>query len=47
MKTVQETLTFKKQADAIWSEEERLEFITYKSESFDAGDVIPSVRKIR
>ncbi|MCJ8315370.1 MAG: DNA-binding protein [Saccharospirillaceae bacterium] len=50
MKTVQETQTFKKQADSIWSEEERLEFITYIAEHFDAGDVIPNAegaRKIR
>lgn len=50
MKTVRETETFKKQADRIWTEEERLEFITFISANPDAGDVIPGAkgaRKIR
>ena len=50
MKTVQETETFKKQADKIWSEDERLDFITYIAEHPDSGDVIPGAegaRKIR
>ena len=41
MKTVLETETFKKQADKIWSESERLEFIVYLSANPGAGDVIP------
>ncbi len=50
MKTVYETDTFKKQADKIWSEDERLTFITYISDNPNAGDVIPNAegaRKIR
>ena len=50
MKAVLETETFKKQADKIWSESERLEFIVYLSENPGAGDVIPhadGARKIR
>ena len=41
MKTVLETEIFKKQADKIWSESERLEFIVYLSANPGAGDVIP------
>ena len=41
MKTVLETETFKKQADKIWSESERLEFIVYLSANPGAGDVVP------
>ena len=50
MKTVQETPTFKKQADAIWTEEQCLEFVSYIAENPEAGDVIPNAegaRKIR
>ena len=50
MNTVLETETFKKQADKIWSESERLEFIVYLSANPGAGDVIPhaeGARKIR
>lgn len=50
MKTVLETDTFKKQVDKIWSEEERLTFISYISANPNAGDVIPNAdgaRKIR
>jgi len=50
MNTVLETETFKKQADKIWSESERLEFIVYLSANPCAGDVIPhadGARKIR
>jgi len=50
MKTVIETETFKKQADKIWSEDERLEFIAYIANNPTAGDVIPhaeGARKIR
>jgi len=50
MKTVRETETFKKQADKIWSEDERLEFVVYIASNPDAGDVIPraeGARKIR
>lgn len=41
MKTVLETEIFKKQADKIWPESERLEFIVYLSANPGAGDVIP------
>ena len=50
MKTIQETETFKRQVDKIWSEDERLDFISYISAHPDAGDVIPKAegaRKIR
>ena len=50
MRTVCETETFKKQADKLWSEDERLEFVTYLAANPDAGDVIPGAdgaRKIR
>ena len=50
MKTVYETETFKKQADKIWAEDERLAFVTYIADNPDAGDVIPNAegaRKIR
>ena len=50
MRTVIETPTFQKQADRIWAEGERLEFITWIAEHADAGDVIPGAdgaRKVR
>jgi len=50
MKTVRETETFKRQADKIWSEEERLEFISYLASNPIVGDVIPKAegaRKVR
>lgn len=50
MQTVIETPTFKKQADQIWSEDERLDFINYLVANPTAGDVIPNAdgaRKIR
>ena len=40
MKTVRETDIFKKQANKIWSEDERLEFITFIAANPEAGDVI-------
>lgn len=42
MKTVVETPTFTKQVDKIWSEDERLEFVTFIAKNPTAGDVIPS-----
>ena len=45
MKTVRETETFKRQADKIWSEEERLEFISYLASNPTVGDVIPKADK--
>lgn len=40
MRTVIETPTFRKQADDIWSEDERFAFISWIAEHPDAGDVI-------
>lgn len=50
MKTVIETPTFEKMADLIWSEDERLDFVTFISNNPTAGDVIPKAegaRKVR
>lgn len=50
MNTVVETPTFTKQVDKIWSEDERLEFVTFIAKNPTAGDVIPSAegaRKVR
>ncbi|NOQ35743.1 MAG: DNA-binding protein [Methylococcaceae bacterium] len=50
MKTVIETPTFQKQADKIWTEDERLDFIDWIAANPLAGDVIPhaeGARKIR
>ena len=50
MKTVIETEEFTKQAEKLWSEEERLDFIDYIAENPTAGDVIrgtDGVRKVR
>lgn len=40
MRTVIETPTFQKQANRIWADEERLQFITWIAEHADAGDGI-------
>ncbi|AVR87317.1 Cytotoxic translational repressor of toxin-antitoxin stability system [Thauera aromatica K172] len=45
-----ETPTFQKQADKLWTEGERLDFITWVAEHPEAGDVIPGAegaRKVR
>lgn len=50
MKTVIETPTFQKQAESIWTEDERLAFISWISQNPLAGDVIPGAdgaRKVR
>lgn len=50
MRTVVETPTFQRQANEIWSEDERLDFITWISKNPLAGDVIPGAegaRKVR
>ncbi len=50
MQTVIETPTFQKQSDAIWTEDERLEFVTWIAQHPLAGDVIPGAegaRKVR
>lgn len=50
MRTVVETPTFQKQAEKVWSEEERLEFIDWIAAHPQAGEVIPGAegaRKVR
>lgn len=50
MKTVIETPTFQKQAEAVWTEQERLKFISWISQNPLAGNVIPGAdgaRKVR
>jgi hypothetical protein len=50
VRTVIETPTFQKQADAIWTTLEREAFIDFIAENPDAGDVIPGAdgaRKVR
>lgn len=50
MRTVIETPSFQKQAEKIWSEDERLAFIAWIAEHPTAGDVIPGAdgaRKVR
>lgn len=50
MRTVIETPTFQKQAEKLWSEDERLDFIDWIAENPLAGDVIPGAdgaRKVR
>lgn len=50
MRTVIETPTFQRQAARIWSEDERLEFISWIAEHPGAGVVIPGAdgaRKVR
>lgn len=50
MRTVIETPAFQKQAEKIWSEDERLNFIDWIASNPLAGDVIPGAdgaRKVR
>lgn len=50
MRTVIETPTFRKQADGIWSEDERLDFVSWIAQHPLSGEVIPGadgVRKVR
>jgi hypothetical protein len=50
MRTVIESPTFQKQADKLWAEEERLDFIEWIAKNPLAGDVIPNAdgaRKVR
>ena len=50
MFTVLETPTFQKQADKVWSKEERNVFIDWIAANPQAGDVIPGAdgaRKVR
>ena len=48
--TVAETQLFSRQAEGVWSEEERFEFVDFIASNPQAGDVIPEtggVRKVR
>ncbi len=50
MRTVIETPTFQKQAEKLWTEDERLAFIDWIAENPLVGDVIPGAdgaRKVR
>jgi hypothetical protein len=50
MRTVIETPTFQKQADKLWSDDERLEFVAWIATNPHVGDVIPGAegaRKVR
>lgn len=50
MRTVIETPTFQKQADKLWTEDERLAFIDWIASNPLVGDVIPGAdgaRKVR
>ncbi len=50
MRTVIETPTFKRQADAYWVADERLAFFAWLAANPEAGDVIPGAdgaRKVR
>ncbi len=50
MRTVIETPTFQRQAARVWSEDERLAFISWIAEHPEAGSVIPGAdgaRKVR
>lgn len=50
MRTVIETVAFQKQADALWSREERHAFIDWIAANPNVGDVIPNAhgaRKVR
>jgi hypothetical protein len=48
--TVAETAVFMRQAGALWTEDERFEFIDFIARNPEAGDLIPAsggVRKVR
>ncbi len=47
MYTVIETATFQKQAEKIWNESERIEFINWIAENAHVGDVIPGAQGAR
>ena len=50
MRTIIETPTFQKQAEKIWADDERLDFISWIAQNPLAGDVIPGAdgaRKVR
>jgi mRNA-degrading endonuclease RelE of RelBE toxin-antitoxin system len=48
--TLAETAVFMRQADALWTEDERREFVDFIARNPEAGDLIPAsggVRKVR
>ena len=48
--TVAETAVFMRQAGAVWTDEERFEFVDFIARNPEAGDLIPAsggVRKVR
>jgi hypothetical protein len=48
--TVAETAVFMCQADALWTDEERFEFVDFMAHNPEAGDLIPAsggIRKLR
>jgi len=48
--TVAETVVFMRQASALWTEDERFEFVDFIARNPEAGDLIPAsggVRKVR
>jgi hypothetical protein len=48
--TVAETAVFMRQAGALWTDDERLEFIDFIARNPEAGDLIPAsggIRKVR
>jgi hypothetical protein len=48
--TVAETAVFMRQADALWTDEERFEFVDFIAHNPEAGDLIPAsggIRKVR
>jgi len=50
MQTVIKTPTFSKLADKIWTEDERLDFVSFIAKNPKSGDVIPNAegaRKVR
>ncbi|WP_329604098.1 hypothetical protein [Variovorax paradoxus] len=50
MFTVIETPTFQRLAADVWSDDERLEFVSFIAANIEAGDVIPGaggLRKVR
>ena len=50
MRTVIETETFLSWASAVWSDDERADFVAWIAKNLDAGDVIPgagNLRKVR
>lgn len=50
VRTVIETPTFQQQAEKLWMEDERLDFIAFIAQTPEAGDVVPGAggaRKVR